>query len=269
MLDEYVSFRRLEKIWEPQIELPKLAIPGPEVPRNSTLPRSKKKVAKEVSLESLLSDLQSRDEKKRKRAVLSFGRRLRYCRNEPPRPDLAIILTRLFYRSEFNDVRGGCVAGLSALAEPSTSPKPILDALSDADRDIVMQGLFACGYFLGSRGVEPLCRFIESGRDNFLNQLAMTQLSILGDPRAIPTLSKILFNAENGTEETFIKAGNCLGRCGPDGVNSLVPALDHSDPRIRLAAVSGIILSKDPRAPGLLERMKKDPDPRVRKRAGA
>jgi len=44
--------------------------------------------------------------------------------------------------------------------------------------------------------------------------------------------------------------------------------LDHADARVRLAAVVGLDVSGDPRAPALLDGMASDPDETVRRRAG-
>lgn len=266
LLHDYGTFRQTMKVQGPMIKLPELATPKPTAPRIPA-ERIGEKPPKAPSIESLVDEMQSLDEKARNRAVRTFFGKLKGRPRAKRRPDLSAILIQLFYRSEFPDVRAACIAGLTELAEDSPPAKPLLDALSDANPGVVLQGIFALSYFPDERAVEALCRFIESEVNSLFNESAMNQLGAIGDPKAVPTLAKVLFNTGNKLAQTFSTAGYNIGRCGREGVDVLIGALEHADPRIRHAAVVGIAISNDPRADACLKRMKNDPDQTVRQRA--
>ncbi|HEV3444278.1 MAG TPA: HEAT repeat domain-containing protein [Gemmataceae bacterium] len=268
LLRDYAAFRKLQNVKGRMRRLPRLATPGPTVPRIPA-ERTAGKIPKGQTPETLIEQMRSLDKKVRDKAVRTFFGKLRGRLRAQRRPDLAELLTGLFYQSEFAPVRAACVAGLTELAEASPSPRPLLDALSDRDAEVVLQGIFALAYFPDPRAVEPLCRFIESGANILFKESAMSQLGEIGDPKAVPTLAKVLFNTENKFDQSFGTAGLNLGRCGPRGVEVLISALDHADARIRHAAVVGIDISRDSRAEALLKRMKDDPDAKVRQRAAS
>jgi HEAT repeat protein len=112
-------------------------------------------------------------------------------------------LTDLFNRSEDAEVRAVCVAALTEFAEDLLTPQPLVDALSDPDPTVAMQGIFALAYFPVAQTVESLCRFIESKVDISFKESAMGQLGKLGDPRAIPTLVKVLLHTDNENLESM------------------------------------------------------------------
>ena len=276
LFNDYRTFHQMMKVEAVPIEFPELATYAPTAPRVPAQKTSKRR-PKPMHLEQLIDEMESADPGVRAKAVRVFFGQLKGRFFTKRRPDLAARLTDLFYRSDEADVRGACVAGLAEFAGDSPfariSPLPtvLLDALSDPERDVSTQVLYAIPYFApDARAIEPLCRFIESGVNLVFNQHAMLQLGEIGDAKAVPTLARILLNtdAENVMGEGLVGgAGYNLGRCGPSGVDVLIEALDHLDPKIRHAAVVGIAVSNDPRADGLLKRMVKDPDPKVRDRA--
>jgi HEAT repeat protein len=267
MVREFKTFRELMKITGP--EPSKLAIPGPNIRRVSVV-KAPSKIPETESIETLISQIESDDPSVRSKAIRAFWGKLKGRFQESKRrPDLVAPLTDLFYRSRDAEIRAACVAGLTEFAEDLLAPKPLLDALSDSDPSVVMHGVFALAYFPDARGVESLCRFIESNVDVSFKESAMGQLGKIGDPRAIPALVKVLLQAENQDLQTFTTAGYNLGRCGPKGVDVLIDAINHTDPRIRLAAVIGLDISNDPRASVYLDRMKNDPAATVRQRASS
>lgn len=179
-------------------------------------------------------------------------------------------LTDLFYGSGDAHVRRACVAALTELADDTAegeAPKPLLDALSDADPAVVLQGIFALHYFPDGRALEPLCRFIESRANVLYNENAMSTLRKLGDERAVPALAGVLFDTANTFDQSFGTAATALGQCGTRGFDMLVKAVDHPDARVRLAAVVGLDTSGDARAGAYLDRLQSDSDERVRNRA--
>jgi hypothetical protein len=268
ILAEYQSFRRLEKVAGRAPKLRKLPIPGPEIPRVSAEKLSRAQSKSEAqTLESLILEMQSSDTKKREKAMRAFFGKLKGRYRATRRPDLAKQLTDLYYQTKSSEVRQACVAGLTELAEDSPAPKPLFDALSDSDPNLVLQGIFALEYFPNPRAVELLCRFIESDANPLMKDSAMSRLGEIGDPKAVPTLRRMLFNIGNKFDQSFATAGLSLGRCGPLGVDALVSALDHADRRVRFAAVVGLDISGDVRAKEHLDQMVSDPDPEISARA--
>ncbi len=267
MLSEYRVFQRLEKLEGPVSELPELIIPGASVRRVAARPLRATK-AKAGSLESLIQQMQSADTRTRAKAIRAFFGKLQGRPRAGRRPDLVKPLTDLFYSSKDASARSACVAALTEVADDAPAPAPFLDALSDPDPGVVLQGIFALDYFPDRNAVGPLCRFVDSGVNPLFSESAMSHLGQFGDPRAIPTLERVLHNLSNPMGQSFGTAGLALGRCGPKGVDVLVAALDSPDPRVRFAAIVGLDVSHDPRAKTNLERMKQDPDPNVRARAG-
>jgi HEAT repeat protein len=207
------------------------------------------------------------DEKRRTKAVRTFFGKGKLRNRALRRPDLVPRLVALFYRSKDPAVRCACVSGLTEYAEDGDAPAPLFDALSDPDPSVFLQGVFALHYFPDPRALDPLCRFIESRTNVLYNENAMSRLGQMGDDRAVPALVGVLLDTSNTFDQSFGSAGSALGRCGPRGVDALIAALDHPDPRVRRAAVVGLDTSGDIRAAAHLDRMESDPDATVRERA--
>ncbi|MCY2952989.1 MAG: HEAT repeat domain-containing protein [Planctomycetota bacterium] len=266
MLHEYRSFACLGGVKGADRGLPTLEAPGPDVPRVPAQ-RIRKKAAKAPSLESLIEQMRSPDERPRAKAVRTFFGKLKERPRAKRRPDLVQPLADLFYASRDVGVRCACVAALTELAENGPAPGPLYDALSDPDPEVVLQGIFAITYFPDPRVLEPLCRFIESRANVLFNESAMQALREMGDERAVPTLVNVLLDTRNSFDQSFCTAAIALAQCGSRGFDALVVALGHEDARVRLAAVVGLDTSGDPRAAAYLDRMEGDPDPSVRDRA--
>jgi HEAT repeat protein len=130
-----------------------------------------------------------------------------------------------------------------------------------------MVPISALHYFPNPDALEPLCRFIESRVNSMVNEGAMSALGTIGDERAVPTLVGVLLDTSARFDQSFGTAAIALSRCGPEGFKALASALDHTDPRVRKAAVIGVDCSGDPRSTDLLDRMSADPDDNVRNRA--
>jgi hypothetical protein len=266
MLREYASFARLQGVDISDPPLPTLDTPAPDVPRVPAK-RVRTTPARAPSIESLIEGMDDPDDKRRARAVRTFFGKGKMRNRAPRRPELVPRLVALFYRSKDPAVRCACVSGLTEYAEDGDAPAPLFDALSDPNPSVFLQGVFALHYFPDPRALEPLCRFIESRANVLYNENAISYLGRMGDDRAVPTLVGVLLDTDNKFDQSFGSAGGALGRCGPRGVDALINALDHADPRVRHAAVVGLDTSGDPRSPAHLDRMESDPDSRVRERA--
>lgn len=266
MLREYQSFTELEKIKKPGYRLLKLETPPATVPRIKA-ERNLKRTAISPLLEDLIEQMRSTDKKTRAKAVRTFFGKLKGRNLAKRLPDLVKVLSELFYASRDADVRSACIQGITEMAEKGTSPAPLFDALSDPDPGVVLSGIFALSDFPDARAVDPLCKFIESGINALINENAMSRLGQMRDERAVPTLTKVLLDTKNKFDQNFGTAGIALGGCGPRGFEALASALSHGDARVRLAAVVGLDVSGERRATALLDRMKRDPDPKVRQRA--
>ena len=268
MLRQYRTFARAYDIKPATRGLPQPRTPPPEVPRVPA-ERVRKSQAKAPSLEALIVQMRtSEDPRARARAVRTFFGKLRGRPHATRRPDLVPLLVETFYAASDPDVRSACVAALTELAhEDDDAPKPLFDALSDGHPSVVLQGIFALGYFPDPRALEPLCRFIESRANVLYNENAMGALGELGDEGAVPTLAGVLTDTANRFDQNFATAAQALARCGEAGFAALEGALDHADPRVRWAAVIGLDVTGDPRATPLLDRMEQDPDEKVAGRA--
>jgi HEAT repeat protein len=274
MVGEYKSFAELEKIAIDEAALPGLATPAPDVPRVAAQKKRGARAdaaaaAAALSLEELIEQMKSPDDKVRGKAVKTFFGKLKGRGRAPHREDLVQPLCDLFKSSADAGVRAACVAALTELT-PKFSPPPLLASLSDPDPGVVLQGIFALSYFRDKRAVEPLCRFIESRANALFNENAISQLPQLKDERAIPTLEKVLLDMSNTFDQNFNTAGIALGqfaRTSASAFDVLVKALDHPDKRVRFAAVCGLDVSQDPRTSAYLDRMENDPEEMIRKRA--
>jgi len=272
MVGEYRAFAKLQHIEIVADELPELTTPAPDVPRLAAKKKSSARAeaaaaAAALSLEDLIEQMKSPDEKVRAKAVKIFFGKMKGRPRAERRPDLVQPLCDLFSASADASVRSACVAALTEMT-PKFSVPPMLASLSDPDPNVVLQGMFALTYFKNPRAVEPLCRFIETRGVALYNETAMSQLAMLKDERAIPTLEKVLLNTGNTFDQNFGTAGISLGRFGARAFDILVKALDHADTRVRFAAVCGLDVTQDPRATAHLDRlMETDPDEKVRQRA--
>ena len=266
MLHEYRTFARLARGEDVVHDLPLLTNPPPAVPRVPAK-RTRKKAAQAPSLDSLIQEMCSSDDKRRAKAVRIFFGKLKGRPRAKRRLDLIQPLVGLFNNSAVSDVRCACIAALTELAEDGAAPPPLYAALCDSDPAVVLQGIFALDYFPESRALEPLCRFVESRANLLFNESAMSQLGQLGDERAVPTLEGVLYDTHTTFDQNILSAGIALAQCGLRGFDTLVPALGHTDARVRLAAVVGLDSSGDPRAGQYLDRMESDLDARVRERA--
>ena len=176
-------------------------------------------------------------------------------------------LCDLFYSSPDPDVRSACVQGLTEFAENDTPPKPLLDALSDAEPGVVLSGTFALHYFPDARAWKPLCDFIDSGKNPFFGSNAISALGRMGDERAVPTLKRVLLDRASPFPQNFGNAAGALAQCGPAGIDALLEGSRHSDARIRLAATIGLDLSGDAKAAARLNELEHDSDSQVNARA--
>jgi hypothetical protein len=267
MLAEYRTFARLESIQKPgYVAGPSLEVFGPEVSRVRAKRRGK--AAKpSPALENLIEQLASSDEALRSKAVKTICGKLRGRRNAARRPDLVQPLVQLFKTSSDTAVRATCVSLLTEIAEDDAPPESLLSALSDSDPGVILAGIFALTYFPNKRAIDPLCRFIESRVNALFNENAMSQLGSFGDERAVPTLSGVLLDTSNEFDQSFGTAALALARCSSAGVDALIAAQNHPDPRVRFAVVAGLDVSGDPRSDALLEQSLSDSDPKVRQRA--
>ncbi len=271
MLQQYLSFAGLEQAASP-IELSRLPVPGPEIPRVPAK-RTRKKVANVSTIDELIEQMRESEGKALDRVLRTFGGKLKGRPYAIRRPELVPVLVDLFHSSRHAGVRSVCV---TAIIELAVEPPPLLlESLSDCDPWVVFSGISALHYFPNPLALEPLCRFIESRGDAkvnsrakaMVNENAMTALGALGDERAVPTLLGVLLDTSNPLDQSFGTAALSLSRCGPKGFESLAAALDHHDPRVRRAAVVGVDCSGDSRAEELLVQMEADHDPAVRERA--
>jgi HEAT repeat protein len=206
-----------------------------------------------------------REGKELERAVRAFVGKLRGRRLAQRRPDLVPTLVDLYHASSNSGVRSACVSAIIELTEEA--PPVFLEALSDPDPWVVCSGISALHYFPNPAAIGPLRRFVESRVNPLISENAMSMLGIMGDEAAVPTLAGVLLDTSNLLDQSFGTAAIALGRCGRKGYEALVSALDHADPRVRLAAVAGVDCSSDSSAGEHLARLRSDADPKVRDRA--
>ena len=264
MLGEYLSFASMDRARVRPRGLPKLSTPRAKIPRVMA-ERVRKDEARAATLDRLISQLGELDGKSLDRALRAFFGKLKGRPWADRRPDLVPVLEEMFRSSRHAGIRSACIAALTELAD--AAPATLLEALSDDDPGVVLHGISALAYFPNPDALEPLCRFIESPVPPIFKENAMSALWEIGDERAVPTLVGVLLDTSTRFDQSFGTAAIALSRCGPKGFKALVSALDHSDPRVRTAAVVGVDCSGDPRATELLDRMLSDSDAGVRERA--
>jgi HEAT repeat protein/cell wall assembly regulator SMI1 len=268
MLREYRSFAELEEVELGDVPFPQLDVVLPEVPRTTAMQGRESADAEEKSkLEELIEEMGSLDDRLRAKAVRKLAGTLRGRPSATRKPELVEPLTHLFYASSDADVRAACVHALTELAEDGEAPTALIDALSDAEPGVILSGIFALTYYPNDRALEPLCKFIESRRNVLFNENAVSQLGKMGNPKAVATLAGVLLDTNNEFDQSFSTAAIALSRCGQAGFDALSSALDHEDPRIRLAAVVGLDVSGKEEASVYLDRALTDPDESVRQRA--
>lgn len=266
MLHEYQMFAQQQKVNYTGFELPVLSIPAPDILRIPAK-RIHKNKPKSPALEILLEQLRTPDEKQRLKVIRTLGGKLKGRNGTDPKPHLVPLLNDLYYTSPDFNVRAMCVSFLTELAPDGEPPKPLLDALSDPEPGVVLAGIFALTYFPNPHALEPLCIFIDSSINVLFAESAMSQLGQIGDERAVPTLARVLLDIDNKFDQSFGTAAIALAGCGNKGFEVLEKAVTHNDARIRFAAVVGLDVSGDPRAFATLDKMKNDPDPKVKQRA--
>lgn len=215
----------------------------------------------------MVNEMGSSDDLVRTNAVEKLVGSLRGRPNASRQPELVDPLTELFNTSTDPEVRSVCVQALTELAEDGEAPSPLFDALSDTDPAVVVSGIFALTYFPNNQALEPLCEFIQSRKYDLYSESAVSHLGEMGDPKAVPILAAILMDANNKLDQGFATTAIALSRCGQEGFDALVSALNHEDPRIRLAAVVGLDVSGNKEANIYLDRALDDPDPNVQQRA--
>jgi HEAT repeat protein len=157
------------------------------------------------------------------------------------------------------------VQGLSEFADDDNPPQPLLDALFDPDPGIVLSGAHALADFPNPEAWKPLCDFIDSGKVPVFSTSAILALGEMGDERAVPTLTRVLVDADPPVEQNLAFAAQALARCGADGIKTLLEASYHTDARIRFAAVVGLDVSGEAAATPRLDELQNDPDPLVSK----
>jgi hypothetical protein len=266
MIQQYLSFATLNHVKASRRGLPRLAVPGPEIPRSPAL-RSGKRVAKAPTIDELIVQMRELDGKPLERVLRTFCGKLKGRPFATRRPDLVPILVDLYHSSGQASVRSACVAAITELAfDP---PALLLESLSDPDPWVVRSGISSLHHFPNPAALEPLRRFVESRANLLVNESAMSALGEIGDERAVPTLVGVLLDTGNPhpNNQSFGTAAIALSRCGKKGFDALVSALGHADPRVRRAAVAGVDCSGNPEASPLLDRMEADPDTGVRERA--
>jgi HEAT repeats/SMI1 / KNR4 family (SUKH-1) len=264
MVQEYLSFARVEHVKLSKRGLPRLVVPGPEVPR-SPAKRARKEIAKGPTIDELIVQMGELGGKPLDRALRTFQGRMKGRPSARRRPEIVPVLVDLYHSSSHAGVRSACV---TAITEFAVDPPPLLlESLSDPDPWVILSGIFSLTYFPNSAALEPLCRFVESRANVLINENAMSALGKIGDERAVPTLVGVLLDTDTHFDQSFGTAAIALSRCGHKGFEALVSALNHADPRVRRAAVVGVDCSGNPEAGALLDRMEADPDPQVRQRA--
>ena len=264
MVQEYLSFARRNQVKARPRGLPRLVVPGPEIPRGPA-ERSRKRVTRAATLDELIAQLRDLEGKPLDRVLRTLVGKMKGRPFARRRPELVPILMDLFQSSSHAGVRSLCVDLITELADDA--PPLLLETLSDPDPSVVLSGIHSLNYFPNPAALEPLCRFVESCANVLVNENAITALGDLGDERAVPTLVGVLLDTNTTLSQSFGTAAIALSRCGPEGFKALRSALDHADPRVRHAAVVGVDCSGDPRADELLDRMEADPDPDVRRRS--
>ncbi|HEY7089325.1 MAG TPA: HEAT repeat domain-containing protein [Tepidisphaeraceae bacterium] len=266
MLEQFRSLAELKKIELSSDALPSLSTPDPKIPRTTAKRKRKKSEPPPPPppIEQLIDQLTNPDDAQRDRSVKVFVKQLKGRPFAARRQDLVPKLTEIFNQSKDPQVRAACVAALTEMAE-KFQPPPLFAALSDPDPGVVLQGMFALTYFRDKRAVEPLCRFAES-RAPFWAQ-AVERLGDFADPRAIPTLVKIITSPEGISDQELNTAAVTLGRFRPDGFAPLAANVNNADPRVRFAVACGLDVSRHPDAAPLLDKLESDPDEKVRKRA--
>lgn len=268
MLGEYLSFARLESVDLTNVPMPQLDEVPPSVARKSAMHGLRSTVSEETpGIEELIHKMSALDDHVRDKAARTLAGMLVGRLDATRRPELVERLTDLFYASDDADVRSVCVDLLTEIAEDGAAPKPLFDALSDVDPGVVLTGIVALTYFPNDLALKPLCRFIELRRNEQASLDAISALGVMENPKAIPTLAGVLLDTNNQFDQSFVRAAMALVRCGQSGFDTLVSALEHKDPRVRLAAVIGLDVSGNEEASVYLERALTDPDAGVRRRA--
>jgi HEAT repeat protein len=266
MIAQYKTFRQLQKLPLAADPVPTLPIPAPDVPRVAAT-RTRVSRPKAPSLESLIEGMRSTDPEIRGKAVRTFVGKLKGRPQSDRRPDLIQPLCDLFYSSPDRAVRSVCVQGLTEFAEADNPPKPLFDALSDAEPGVVLSGTWALHHFPDPRAWKPLCDFIASRKNPLFSSSAISPLGRMREARAVPTLARELLDPDRSFPQNLGTAAQALAECGPRGVDALIEASRHVDASVRLAAAIGLDLSGDGTAAARLDELKHDPDPQVSERA--
>jgi hypothetical protein len=225
MLQEYLSFTQQSPVQVSTTDLPRLAVPGPEIPRVPAERVPRKKLPRAAALDQLIAQMKVLEGKPLDKVLRTFFGKLRGRPRADRRPDLVPALVDLFHSSHHAGVRSACVAALEELAEDGLPPFPLLESLSDPDPQVVSSGIHALHYFPDPAALEPLCRFIESRVDVPLNRQAMSALEAMGDERAVPTLTGVLTDTSTPFDLDFAAAASALSRCGSKGFEALVSPL--------------------------------------------
>jgi len=264
MIQQYLSFARQHHVQVSPRGLPRLVVPGPEIPRVPA-ERVRKKVAKAPTIDELIVQMRELKGRPLDRVLRIFAGQMKGRRVAKRRPEIVPVLVDLYHSSSHAGVRSACVSAITELAD---DPPPLLfESLSDPDPWVILSGIFALTHFPNPAALEPLCRFVESRANVLINENAMSALGAIGDERAVPALAGVLLDTNNTLAQSLGTAAMALSRCGPKGFEVLVSALGHADSKVRRAAVVGIDCSGNPGASKLLDRMGADPDPEVRQRA--
>jgi HEAT repeat protein/SMI1/KNR4 family protein SUKH-1 len=112
----------------------------------------------------------------------------------------------------------------------------------------------------------PLVSLLESDDGEARRQAALV-LGLLNDRRAIPILIRCL---ARWSGKDVNSAWGGLIAIGDDGaLGHLDQALKTGDRELRLDAIKGLVISRDPNAVAVLEPATRDPDPAVREAAAA
>lgn len=147
-------------------------------------------------------------------------------------PEAAFALLRALSDPDLR-VRVQAVRALGRTGQPMAA-EPLVELLKQTAETApeLRQELIEALARLGGFAVDPLLRAVQVRRPA-VRQAAAEALGRLGDPRAVPTLVKMLSDPNS---QSVAAAAYALGRLGEPAITPLLERLDHPDSRVRRAA---------------------------------